>query len=410
VSARLASRLGWWSLAASAGLIVAANVLAATTPSARISSTDRFNLLGVLFSIAYLMFSVVGALIVSRQPGNGVGRLFCVGGFVSALWLFTIGYTLRAVPGGASWLPAGRAVAWLDNVVSVPAVWLFPAVFFLFPSGRSLTPRWRALLWVGGVGVGVGTLAAALRPGRVEQIDSQVDNPLGVASLHEPIAAVDAVLGILLALLAAAGVASLVLRFRRGDRLERLQLKWFAYAAGFALSLLVMLAVQRIARFGENGLADRVASTLLFAAIVAIPLAVGVAILRHRLYDIDVVINRTLVYGALTATLAGAYLGSVLLFQLALRPLTSQSNLAIAGSTLAVAALFRPARSRIQAAVDRRFYRRKYDAGRTLEAFSARLREEVDLDALNAELRTVVHETMQPSHVSLWLRATESGR
>ncbi len=410
MSARTVSRLGWYSLAVSIALIVAGNVLAATTPAARISASDRFDFLGVLFSIAYLMFSVVGALIASRQPENGVGRLFCVGGLVSAFWLFSIGYTLRAVPGGATWLPAGRAVAWLDNVVSVPAVWLFPAVFFLFPSGRPLTPRWRSLLWVGGVGMAVGTLAAALRPGRVEQIDSRVDNPLGVASLHGPIGVVDALLGILLALLAAAGVVCLIVRFRRGDRLERLQLKWFAYAAGFALALLVLLATQRIAHFGENGLADRVASTFLFAAIVAIPIAVGVAILRHRLYDIDVVINRTLVYGALTATLAGTYLGSVLLLQLALRPLTSQSNLAIAGSTLAVAALFRPARGRIQAVVDRRFYRRKYDATRILEAFSARLRADVDLDSLSAELREVVTESMQPAHVSLWLRAVEEHR
>jgi hypothetical protein len=350
------------------------------------------------------MFSVVGVLIVSSRPENGVGRLFCAIGLVNAAWIFTLGYAVRAVAGHANWLPAGQAAAWLDNVVSVPGQWLLLPVFFLFPTGRALSSRWLRLIWVGALAMAVGTVAAALEPGPVAQIEG-VENPLGIASLHGLFSAVDVFLGFLQALLAAAGVACLIVRFRRGDRLERVQLKWFAYASGAALLMLVVLAVQSVANILEGGLADGVFSTLLFLAVVAIPVAVGAAVLRYRLYDIDVVINRTLVYGALTATLAGAYIGGVLVLQLMLSGVTEGSGLAVAASTLAVAALFRPARGRIQEAVDRRFYRRKYDAAQTLERFGAHLRDEVDLDALRPELRSVVADTMQPAHISVWLRA-----
>jgi hypothetical protein len=193
-----------------------------------------------------------------------------------------------------------------------------------------------------------------------------------------------------------AAVVSLVVRFRRGGYVERQQLKWIATAA----TLLLTVGVVAIFLWYETVLVQ-----IAFAlALVSLPLAVGVAVLRHRLYDIDLVIRRTVVYGAVTGTLAAAYLGSVLLLQLALSPLTEDSGLAIAGSTLAVAALFRPARARIQHAVDRRFYRRRYDAARTLEGFGAHVRDQVELDSLGAELRAVVAETMQPAHVSLWLR------
>jgi hypothetical protein len=228
-----------------------------------------------------------------------------------------------------------------------------------------------------------------------------VSNPLGLRGASDLFDALTGFGWLFMGIGVVLAAVAMVRRLRRSRGLEREQLKWIAFAAGVVG---VIVALDEISYFanveGLNSLRD----TLLGVGLAAFPLAAGVAILRYRLYDIDVVINRAVVYASLTATLAGAYLGLVLLLQLALDSLTSGSSLAVAVSTLAVAALFRPARARIQAAVDRRFYRRKYDAARTLEDFSARLREQVDLDALGGELRAVVSDTMQPTHVSLWLR------
>ena len=227
----------------------------------------------------------------------------------------------------------------------------------------------------------------------------QLTNPYGVDS---PL--IDALQGLswLLLLIAIVGsVASLIARFRRARGEQRQQIKWLAFAGAVAGTFVIVFTVL------YDVVGEAVANAAIMLGVLSIPLAAGMAILRYRLYDIDVVINRTLVYGALTAILAAAYLGCVLLLQLLLGGITGDSSLAVAGSTLAVAALFRPARDAHPGRVDRRFYRRKYDAQRTLEAFSARLRDQVDLGTLNAELSSVVHDTLQPAHVSLWLRSTD---
>jgi hypothetical protein len=273
-----------------------------------------------------------------------------------------------------------------------PSFGLFVFAFLLFPNGRLLTPRWR---WMARVTVVTYGGLALSGPFDTDYLKS--DGIAGAEPLfHGTVAEVgSAVFGILLAfnlLLLAISALSLLLRLKRSHGEERQQVKVFVYTVAcvmlfFPISVLVV---------GNGGV-----GVMLFPLI---PISAAIAVLKYRLYDIDVVINRTLVYGALTATLAGVYLGSVLVLELALSGVTEGSGLAVAGSTLGVAALFRPARARIQEAVDRRFYRHKYDAQRTLQAFSARLRDEVHLEALNSELSAVVRETLQPAHVSLWLR------
>jgi hypothetical protein len=285
----------------------------------------------------------------------------------------------------------------------VPSLSLIIFLLLLFPDGRLPAPRWRWVARVALIGVGLLELFFTLQPHSIDSAPGvHTHNPFGVQFLNAPLI-VAAAIGIILLLVAlCASLAALVSRFRRSHGRERLQLKWFTYAAG------LVTAYGIAGNFLPGGLLLGIVNGVIVGPLLA--LAVGVSMLRHQLYDIDVVINRTLVYGSLTAILAASYLGLVLLLQLALSTVTSGSSLAVAASTLGVAALFRPARARVQGVVDRRFYRRKYDAARTLEQFSARLREQVDLDALGGELSSVVLETMQPTHVSLWLRAPEASR
>jgi hypothetical protein len=357
---------------------------------------------GLSFVLASLAFGTVGALVAARVPANPIGRVFCLMGLTVGIGDLAYQYADYALFVSNS-LPGGEVAAWLQNLGLPPSFGLLAIALLLFPDGRLPSRRWRPALWLTLAGIALIVVGYALRPGPLDDPFQNVSNPLGVPGAFDLTDAASGFGWMFMGASVAFAAAALVVRLRRSTGYERQQLKWIALAASVTG---VAVVADVLSFFASVEGVEQLRILLLGVGFSAFPVAAGIAILRYRLYDIDVVINRTLVYGALTATLGLAYLGSVLVLQALLGSLTSGSGLAVAVSTLAVAALFRPARARIQAAVDRRFYRRKYDAQRTLQAFSARLRDQVQLEALNSELSVLVRETFQPAHVSLWLRET----
>jgi hypothetical protein len=273
---------------------------------------------------------------------------------------------------------------------------MLPLLLLLFPTGRLPSHRWRFVAWAVAVCGATGIVLYPFRP--AEDVMVPVANPLGVEGpVGEALSIFVTVLYLIIVFAAVPCALSLVFRYRRAGGVERQQLKWFAYAA-------VLFVGTNVSQFFYEPPYTWEALVEV-VTIVGLYIAVGIAILKYRLYDIDIIINRTLVYGSLTLTLALVYAGSVVGLQGAFRALSGQeSTLAVVASTLAIAALFGPLRRRVQVLVDRRFYRNKYDARRTLEAFSSKLRDETDLEALSDDLKGAVRDTMQPVHVSLWLR------
>ena len=265
----------------------------------------------------------------------------------------------------------------------------------LFPDGRLLSRRWLPVVILPGIALLVVVVLGALADNLFVEGAGKFDNPIGIECLGfvedlPMFVVLDGLLGVGIV----GAVASVVVRYRSSRGVEREQMKWFVYAAALPLA----------APVGDS-LPEIFSNVLFSVVLIAIPTAIGIAILRYHLYDIDLIINRTLVYGSLTATLAALYFGAIVVLQRLFVLLTvQQSTLAVVASTLLIAAMFTPLRRRIQSFIDRRFYRRKYDARRTLEAFSATLRDEMDLDSMSDDLVAVVKETLQPAHVSLWLR------
>jgi hypothetical protein len=348
-------------------------------------------------------YATTGALIASRHPRNAVGWV---------LLAVAVAFGLQALAETYLWtgLDAGRSgVGWVVGWVWF--VWIVVLGVFLplvFPTGRLLSPRWRWVAWTGLVSLLLYLLGVGLRPGPIDvEARPPVDNPIGVTALPaEFFETVEDVGTLLFVAAVVCAVAALPLRLGRAHGVERQQLKWFTLVGVLTLTGLVVAGLaELLLPPGPARLAGSMAwTTFLVGSLVGIPLAVAVAVFRHRLYDIDRVINKTLVYGSLTAALLATYIACVLVLGRILNPLTGDSALAVAASTLAVAALFRPARRGIQRTVDRRFYRHRYDASRILEDFTTRLRHELDLDAVSNDLRSAVDETLQPTHVTLWLR------
>ena len=364
----------------------------------------------LLLYLPFLAFPIVGALIASGRPRNPIGWILLADGLLWMLVSVTDFYGVYglALPGS---VPFPLVMAGLNNWLWVPAVGLFGTyLLLLFPDGRLPSRRWRLLAWLSGAVIVLASMGVMLAPGPLQELGG-VHNPFGVEGVPWVGDAGTAVL-LMLPLCMLASASSLVIRYRGSGGEVREQIKWIAFAASvvvivYLLAVVTSFVVPSVTWFAEAS--PLWLNILEYAALVSltvVPIAVGFAVSKYRLYDIDVVVNRTLVYGSLTALLALVYLGGVTAAQAIFRTLTDQQEqpqLAIVISTLIIAALFNPLRRRIQSFIDRRFYRSKYDAAKTLEAFSAKLRDETDLDALSNDLVGVIKETMQPAHVSLWL-------
>jgi len=397
VSHRTAAWLAWslWALSlALTALSLLLLVLNFSHPDVPVYTFWAEN---VLFSVGY---STVGAVIVPRMPAeNPIGWLFCAIGLLWAVIHF-IGeyaiYGLLAAPGS---LPAGEVASWIYSWLWVPGLGLVGFLGLVFPNGRLPSARWRSFARISAFLTFVGAVLAAFSPGPIILGLSAIRNPLGIEGLPNAYKPVQALMLVLLAV----SVVSLLMRRLYARGVERQQTKWFTYTSAVAASGAILDYI--ISEPFELVWLGLVGQALVLVGLAGIPIAMGIAITRYKLYEIDLLINRTLVYGSLTATLVALYFIGIVVLQRMFVLLTGQqSTLAVVASTLLIAALFTPLRRRIQGFIDRSFYRRKYDARKTLEAFSVQLRDETDLDALSSDLLGVVRETMQPAHVSLWLR------
>jgi hypothetical protein len=405
-NSRAAAWFAWSLVALSVALLVVGGLASSraaisTVPDLQFGGeTDDSS--AVLDLVTLLTFSVVGAVIVSRHPRHTIVWLFCGVGVMIGLNSFAGDYAEFWIASGFGPRSLGETAAWFSSWLWVLLIFVPTSLLLLlFPDGRLPSPRWRPVAWGVALGTAGSVVGSALKAGPLVDFP-QIANPYGVDG---PLVGMVGVAGnIVAAVSMVASAVSLIVRMRRAGRVERQQIKWLAYGGavvvggvcvgGLAIPWSVPLSI-----------------VIMSVSLLGLPVFTGIAIVRHRLYDIDLLINRTLVYGALSAMLVAVYVGSVVFLQYVFRTLAGgESQLAIVASTLAIAAAFNPLRRRLQAFVNRRFYRRKYNAAKTLDAFNARLREETDLSALSDDLVGVTRETMQPEYVSLWLRPDTSSK
>ena len=358
-------------------------------------------------------YSVISAIIASRLPGHPIGWLCCAIGLLGAVEHFSSEYAIYALVAHPEALAGGEAMLWLSNWVWIVMFGLIVYLLLLFPNGRLPSSRWRPFVWLSVALTLLGATMMAISPDAAldvlessESVHISFPNPLGteaLPNLYQPVQTLVLALGLV-------GAASVVVGRRHARGIERQQIKWLLYASAiFFVGNVLKNTVFSPLGGGSWGL--WVGYLLVAVGGLGGPIAIGIAILRYRLYEIDTLINRTLVYGVLTVMLVALYFGGIVVLQRVFVLLTGQqSTLAVVASTLLIAALFTPLRRRIQGFIDRRFYRRKYDARKTLEAFSATLRDETDLGALSENLVGIVRETMQPAHVSLWLRPDRTSK
>jgi hypothetical protein len=419
MSSRGTSWLAWSLAALSVAMFVGSVALWVLARSTHVPSSWGANLTvgGLLGAVLFLAFPLVGALIASKRPHNPIGWILLADGWLWMLRDMLDYYSVYGVAKPRSVLfPVGLAGA--NHWLWVPTGGLLGTyVLLLSPDGRLPSRRWRLLAWLSGAVIVLLSIGVMLTPEPLENL-GEIRNPFGLGGAPWVSAGAYVVLP-LLPLCILASALSLLMRYRRSGSKEREQIKWIAFAASVVGLLYLIALVSSFIVPSEIWFAAGLPlwlDLIEYAALLSfatVPIAMGFAVLRYRLYDINILINRTLVYGALTATLALIYFGGVATTEALFRALTGQEQqpqLAIVVSTLIIAALFTPLRHRIQSFIDRRFYRRKYDARKTLEAFSAKLRDETDINALSDDLVGVVRETMQPAHLSLWLRPDAAPR
>jgi hypothetical protein len=369
--------------------------------SALVAQINRLDVSTLELGIAFVIYPIVGAIIIAQRPRNIVGRILVAIGFGTTLTYFSAGYLAYSTTPGGHPLPAAAFLDWLSNCVWPVNLGLGTFLLLLFPTGRLVSPRWRWIAWIGAGGLALSVISSAFMPGVFS--GETTTNPYGIASLTGALNLANQVSGVLVSLLTIAAILSALWRFWRSREAERQQMKWFAFGAALLAAAIAINAIW----FPQSNLGFAIGFGIL-------PLSIGIAVVRYRLYDIDLLINRALVYGALTAALAAVYFGAVIGSQTLTRALTGQGQpqqpVVIVLSTLLIAALFQPLRTRLQRTIDRRFYRRKYNAARTLAAFGQTLRTEVEMESLCEHLVSAVEETMQPESVSLWLRSTAQRR